>query len=153
MIGFDNDFFVPIMIFMIPIVAIIGGVSAGVVKMIGQQRLLELAQRERIAAIERGVDPAKLPPFPAQGGHDDIASMYMSPQHAARHRASHLMTGGLVTLAAGIGLGIMLGLITETSDKNVWSVGLIPGLVGVALIVSSRMVRRSADEPAGAPRA
>jgi len=121
--------------------------------MIGQQRLLELAQRERIAAIERGVDPSKLPPFPSQGGYDDIASMYMSAQHAARIRANRLMTGGLVALAAGIGLCIMLQLIAETNDKGIWSVGLIPGLVGVALIASSFIVRHSADDAAAPPRA
>ena len=52
---------IPILIIAIPIMAIAGGIVVGVVRMIGQQRLLELAQRERIAAIERGIDPGKIP--------------------------------------------------------------------------------------------
>jgi hypothetical protein len=45
----------------IPIVAVIGGVVTWIVKLICRQRLDELARRERIAAIERGFDPAQLP--------------------------------------------------------------------------------------------
>ena len=58
------EFFVPFLVFAIPIIAIVGGITAGIVRTLGRQRLIELAQRERIAAIERGVDPSKLPPLP-----------------------------------------------------------------------------------------
>jgi len=46
----------------IPIVAIVGGISMGIVRLLTAARLEELARKERIAAIERGVDPSKLPP-------------------------------------------------------------------------------------------
>jgi hypothetical protein len=36
-------------------------------------------------------------------------------------------------------LAVFLGAVD--SDKNVWTVGLIPGSVGVALLVSSWLVR------------
>ncbi len=147
MSSFNIGEFVPIMIFAIPIVAIVGGITAGIVRTLGQQRLIELAQRERIAAIEKGIDPSKLPPLPvAMGGGDDLAAMYMSPHQAALRRAQGLMVGGLVTLAAGIGVGIMLYYIGDGEDKNIWAVGSIPTLVGIALLVSSYIVRRSAPD-------
>ena len=134
---FDPGSLVPIMIFAIPIVAIVGGISAAIVRTIGQQRLIELAQRERIAAIERGVDPAKLPPVPAMV--DEEVHAYTTPYERARRLSQGLMIGGLVTLATGIGLGIFLGLVAD--EEHVWAVGLIPALVGVALLISARIVR------------
>jgi len=140
--GFGPDTLVPLMALSIPIVAIIGGITAGIVRTLGQQRLIELAQRERIAAIEKGIDPSKLPPLPVTGGSDDLADMYLTPHHAALRRAQGLLIGGLVTLAVGIGLGVMLYYVAD--EANVWSVGLIPALIGVALLVSSIIVRQSA---------
>ena len=144
MYGFDSDFFVPFLIFSIPIVAIVGGITAGIVKTIGQQRLLELAQRERIAAIERGVDLSKLPLLPIGHVDEDTASLFLSPHDRARRLSQGLMIGGLVTLSTGIALCVFLGLI-ET-EKNVWSVGLIPGSVGVALLLSAWLVHPRGDD-------
>ena len=132
---FDNDFFVPIMIFAIPIVAIIGGITAGIVRTLSQHRLQELAARERIAAIERGVDPSKLPPAPAI-----VDEAYNVTGRDPKQRYQGLMIGGLVTLAVGIGLAIMLRLMA-TEDPNAWSVSLIPGMVGVALLLSAWIVK------------
>jgi hypothetical protein len=155
MFHFDGGDFVPIMIFAIPIVAIVGGITAGIVKTLGQQRLVELAQRERIAAIEKGIDPSKLPPLPMVGDLDDVNAMYMSPRQAALRRAQGLLVGGLVTFAVGIGLGLMLWILPDGEEK-VWAVGLIPGFIGLALLISSAIVRNSAPEddrsPMGPPR-
>lgn len=136
---FDGDFagsLVPLMIFAIPIVAIIGGITAGIVRILSQHRLQELAARERIAAIERGVDPSKLPPAP-QIVDDTVG--YTSPRDPQR-RYQGLIIGGLVTLSVGVALAIMLGML-NTDDRNAWSVGLIPGLVGVALLLSAWIVK------------
>ena len=51
----------PIFTMIIPVVAIVGGISVAIVRLITQGRLEELARRERIAAIERGVPADKLP--------------------------------------------------------------------------------------------
>jgi hypothetical protein len=118
----------------IPIVAIIGGITLAIVRTVGQQRLAELERRERIAAIERGVDPAKLPapvamPDPYENGGG----------WSSRTRRAHgLLIGGLVTLAAGAGLMILIYSI-EPQESH-WTVGFIPVLVGLALLVSSRIV-------------
>jgi hypothetical protein len=155
MFTFDNDVFVPIMIFAIPIVAIAGGITAGIIRTLGQQRLLELAQRERIAAIERGVDPSKLPPMPiATSGHDhDLASMYMSFHDYSKRRSQNLLIGGLITLFVGIALAVFLSQVaTGEDDKAVWLVGGIPASVGLALLIGSQIVKpRNGDSGSSSP--
>ena len=147
----DADFFVPFLLFSIPIVAIVGGITAGIVRTLGQQRLLEMAQRERMAAIERGIDPAKLPPMPIGGlGHDhDLASIYLNPHDYARRRSMNLMVGGVITLFVGIGVGAFLYLVDR--PDNSWSVGLVPLAVGLGLLLSSWLVKPKDAEPPRTP--
>lgn len=133
---FEPEFLVPFLVLSIPIVAIIGGIVAGIVRSAGQQRMLELAQRERIAAIERGIDPAKLPPMPQIA--QEVGLFGLSPFEAAKRRAQSLMIGGLVTTFGGIGLLVFLILVEPS--KNIWGVGLIPILVGTALLLSAWIV-------------
>lgn len=137
----DSDFFIPFLLFSIPIVAIAGGVVAGIVRTLGQQRLLEMAQRERIAAIEKGLDPAKLPPLPI--GHDELGALYGTYGDYARRRSHSLLTAGLVSVAAGLGL-VAFGLVMDPGDRW-WGVGIIPAAIGVALLVSSAVIRRSGN--------
>jgi hypothetical protein len=141
--------FVPFFIFAIPIVAIVGGITAGIVQMLSRQRMIELAQRERIAAIERGVDPSKLPPLPT-AGLEDIAGVPMTAQDHARRRVQGLLIGGLVTLAVGVSLAIFLRLVTQ--DQGVWAVGLIPASVGIALLLSAALIRPRNDNGSTPPR-
>ncbi len=131
------DVVAPILVFAIPIIAIVGGITAGIVRTISRHRIIELAQRERIAMIERGLDPTKLPPLPIQEITEDTP--LLSPADSARRRAQGLMIGGLVTLAVGLSLSVMLYFIAD--EANVWSVGLIPGAIGVALLISALLVR------------
>ncbi len=144
--GFDSGVLVPIFSMAIPIVAIVGGITAGVVRMILKARMMELAQRERIAAIERGVDPSKLPPVPNNLDPDSDTSLYTTPRQVALNKARGLMVGGLVTLGVGLGLGLMLGLLAHNESEPVWSVGLIPTMIGIALILSSWFMHRAADQ-------
>jgi len=135
MFQFDDGFFVPFLVFSIPIVAIVGGITAGIVRTLGQQRLAELAARERLAAIERGIDPSKLPPPPSLGDSD----WYDRGPRDPNRRAQGLMIGGLVCLAVGIALAILIW--TTSDERSGWAVGLIPGLVGVALLLSAWIVK------------
>ena len=50
------------------------------------------------------------------------------------------MIGGLITLAVGISLGVMLYYVAS-DEPGVWSVGLIPGAIGLALLISAYLVR------------
>ena len=159
MLHIDGDTFVPIMIFAIPIVAIVGGITAGIVRSLGQQRMMELAQRERIAAIERGVDPAKLPPLPTfipSGGMGDGFSggVYTSYNDYARRRQHGLMIGGLVCLFVGIAIAVFLRTIGDSEANSAWAVGLIPASVGLALMIGSMIVRpQSGGSPPSTPSA
>jgi len=131
--------FVPIVALSIPIVAIIGGIPAGIIRTLGRQRLIELAQRERIAAIERGVDPAKLAPLPVSALDDEPETWTMSQYDRDRRRSQGLMIGGIVTFAVGLGLMAFLSVMED--HGNAWAVGIIPATVGVALLLSSFLVR------------
>ena len=142
--------FLPFMIFSIPIVAIVGGITVAVVKAIGRQRLLELAQQERIAALQRGVDLTKLPPLPHVMDEDELGLVALSGPERDRRRAQGLLIAGIITLAAGIGVGAFLSFV-ETSE-NVWAVGIIPGAVGLALLLSAWIVSPKGSAMAGPPR-
>lgn len=123
----------------IPILAIVGAFSVAIVRIVTQARLEELARRERIAAIERGVDPAKLAPLPVSALDDEPETWTMSQFDRDRRRSQGLMIGGIVTLAVGIGLMAFLSVIED--HGNAWAVGIIPATIGVALLLSSFLVR------------
>ncbi|HYQ96125.1 MAG TPA: DUF6249 domain-containing protein [Candidatus Eisenbacteria bacterium] len=133
MFHLDSDTFVSILAMAIPIVAIIGGITVAVVRTIGQQRLAELAHRERIAALERGADPSKLPPPPVL----DYGPAYGAYNPLRRYHG--LLIGGIVCAVVGVSIAAFL-MIMET-EKNAWSVGLIPMGVGVALLLSALLVK------------
>lgn len=138
LIGDIGDSIVPLMIFSVPVVAIVGGITMGIVKTMSQSRVIENAQRERIAAIQAGIDPAKLPPIPnldMEGMHEAARN----PDAAMSRRTNGLMVGGIVTLFAGIGLALFLWI--EDTGGSSWSVGIIPAFVGLALLISAFLVR------------
>jgi len=133
MFHINSDSFVSIFAMAIPIVAIIGGITVAVVRTIGQQRLAELAHRERIAALERGVDPSKLPPPPVL----DYGPAYGTYNPLRRYHG--LLIGGIVCAVVGFSIAAFL-MIMET-EKNAWSVGLIPMGVGIALLLSALLIK------------
>jgi len=149
---FPVGLLVLMMILVIPIVAIIGGITAGILKTRGQQRIIELAQRERIAAIEKGLDPAQLPPLPAIGGDSTamqrLAALVPTPRQAERHRAQGFLISGLILLAIGLGLSMMLLILPDAAEHRAWVAGLIPSFIGLALLVSSVVVSRGASADA-----
>ncbi len=125
--------------FAIPIIAIIGGITVAIVRITGQQRLAELERKERIAMIERGVDPAKLPPMSSPDAHENGHGW------GSRGRRAHgLMVGGLIFLAVGISMMVLLTSIEP--DKRIWAIGLMPFLIGVAMLVSSRVIWPKSEE-------
>jgi len=149
MLGFNSDDFIPFLVFSIPIIAIVGGITAGIVKTLGRQRLIELAQQERIAAIQRGVDVSKLPPLPSIGLDEDDLLGLAGPERD-RRRAQGLLIAGIITLSISGGLIAFFTLIEP--GNNTWAVGIIPGAAGFALLISSWIVHPKGSLPgAGAP--
>lgn len=137
-IGDLSETIMPIMIFSIPIVAIVGGITMGIVKTMTQSRIIENAQRERIAAIQAGIDPAKLPPLPH--GFMDDAEAARNPEESQRRRTNGLLVGGIVTLFTGFGLSAFFTFMD--AGDNTWAIGIIPASVGVALLLASFLVGR-----------
>jgi hypothetical protein len=129
----SHDFFSFALLFIIPIIAVVGGITMGIIRTVGNQRMAELARRERIAAIERGVDPDKLPPLVGVEGYEE-----QGYGNGRLRRAHGLMIGGFITVAAGIGLSILFYAM-EPHEKH-FVIGLFPMLVGAALLLSSRVI-------------
>ena len=148
MFDFNAGDLIPLMALSIPIVAIVGGITAGIVRMLQRQRAFEMIQRERIAAIERGLDPDKIASLQRPLLYDDHG-VYTDPVMASEHRRQGLMIGGLVTLFVGIALSVFLYGVADHEEHSVWLVGMIPAAVGVALLLSSFLIRpiRSSQRP------
>ncbi len=106
----------------IPIIAIIMSLSIPIVFAIVDYRrrrdIVEANHKERLAAIERGMELPALP-----------ESFYQSVKPA--RRSSYLLPG-LVWLFVGIGIFIALGAI---AGDDVRMLGLIPAGVGLALLI------------------
>ena len=130
----------PLMSLIIPIIAVAGGITMAIVRIFTQARLEELARKERIAAIERGVDPEKLQPIPASD-HYGLGSSRI-------RRAHGLLIGGLILLAIGLGVSVVFAFVDP--EKSNWIAGVVPIFVGVALLISSRVVWPKDGERPGA---
>lgn len=106
----------------IPIVAIVMSLSIPIVFAVVDYKrrrdIVEANHKERLAAIERGMELPALP-----------ESFYQSVKPA--RRSSYLLPG-LVWLFVGIGIFIALGAI---AGDDVRMLGLIPAGVGLALLV------------------
>ncbi len=121
----------------IPIVAIIMSLSIPIVYAIVDYRrrrdIIEAHHKERLAAIERGMD---LPPLPE--------SFYQSMKPA--RRASYLLPG-LVWLFIGVGVYLALDAV---AGGSVARFGLIPVGVGLALLIYHFVEGRKLP-PVGSP--
>ena len=78
--------------------------------------------------------------------HETIARLAekgqpIPPQLLETRRPHSGLRGGLVLIALGIGLSLFFW--TEGHGSG-WSIGLIPGLIGIALLVSWAIERRGA---------
>jgi hypothetical protein len=106
----------------IPIVAIIMSLSIPIVFAIVDYRrrrdIVESHHKERMAAIERGMD---LPPLPE--------AFFRS--FSTDRRPRHLLTGMIWTF---VGLGLFVAL-REVADENVAWFALMPIGVGLALLI------------------
>lgn len=107
---------------MIPIIAIVLGIGLAIVSVIANhlQRLQrsELRHRERLAAIEKGLE---LPPDPPEPGPDP-----------ARQRSRDLLRG-LVLLFVGVTVTAALLSSPDADGHYLW--GLVPAGVGIAYLL------------------
>jgi hypothetical protein len=115
----------------IPIISIIGGVSIAIVGIIMAGRKKELAHRERLIAMEKGL------PMPDEPKDES------RPAHK-RHR-----TGGLVCVFLGGALTIAM-YVSGGEVAGVWGLPLLG--VGVGLLVSSYIERKEDTAKTEPPR-
>lgn len=123
-------------VFLIPIVAIVMGIGIG---MLGlwtdhkrKSQLLEQLHRERMAAIEKGIE---LPPMTL----DANASLAATPQNNVANPARVLRMG---VLMLGIGLVLFFGLIV-VGAREASVFGLIPATLGVANLAYAAVLFRN----------
>ena len=142
-----NSFFemVPLLFIMVlPIVAVVGGITAGIVKSHHRAKMIELAQRERIVAIERGLDISKLPPLmPMPGLLGEDPGLHQERRQA--RRAARTAVWGVLVASVGLSLTFIL-LLTVPLDTGAWGSGLFFLMLGAALLISSRIMRPDPDD-------
>lgn len=106
----------------IPIVAIVMSLLIPIVFQITEYRrrrdLVEALHRERMASIERGIEPKPLP--------DELLNPFR------RNRSPRYLLTGMIWLFVGIGIFVFLGAV---AGEDVRWLGLIPGGVGLAYLL------------------
>ncbi|MGH8254008.1 MAG: DUF6249 domain-containing protein [Steroidobacteraceae bacterium] len=124
------------LVFVIPIVAIVMGIGIGMLTLVLDYRkkrdMFALHHKERLAAIEKGIE---LPPLPTEFFQD-------SRRQRLRH-PSDFLRRGLVLLF--IGIAVTGAMYQSAPDAYLW--GLVPAAIGVGLLLFYFMVGRNLPPP------
>ncbi len=112
----------------IPLLSIFGGVAIAIVAIIMGGRKKELMHKERVLAMERGIE------------------IPTAPVPEKRLTYLHNRSAGLVMTLLGLALTIALWAVAG-KNGGVW--GLIPLAIGVGLLVSSALERRDVEAGSG----
>lgn len=133
-----NEWGAGAVVFMIPIVAIVGGITAAIVATVMKARVRELEIRERIAMIEKGLVP---PPEVDPHGFEHAMNRYervtsdwpgrLSHGGSARHRRV-----GITLLGVGFGLMFLIGVAGDSPQAGI-GVGGFLVILGLAFFVNS----------------
>jgi len=106
---------------LIPIIAVLGGMTIAVIGVIMNGREEELKHKERILAMEKGI------PLPEM------------PKEERRPAFLTLRAWGLIV--AFVGLAIMISIsIAQGFERGIW--GLIPTSVGIGFLVAAMLEKR-----------
>jgi Domain of unknown function (DUF6249) len=108
---------------MIPIVAIVMGIGIGMLTLFLDYRkkreMFALHHKERLAAIEKGMDVPPLPP-----------EFFQDPRRRPRSQSDYLRRGLIMLL---IGIAITVALYSSSRRDYLW--GLLPIAFGVANLI------------------
>lgn len=104
--------------------------------------------KERIAAIEKGVEP---PPVPEETPNEHLGALLAASERRKWPRGSVMLLSGLIWLAVGVG-GLIAGYIVladpvlqahpDAPPPSTYLVALVPLLIGVAHLVVWRVLRK-----------
>ena len=115
----------------IPIVAIVAWAAITMYGMYQRSRRQELAHRERLAMIERGLVP---PPDKDPEQFERMMGWHRDGRHGSgRHR-----TAGVMMICIGVGVGFMLFMVAEEEGIAIGIGGMI-AMIGVAFLVNSML--------------
>lgn len=104
---------------------IAGGVLVLITAMVRRLKVIEMAHRERMAMIERGLVP------PADTALPDMLTQRRASDRASRRR--RLLSGGIVVIALGLGLMTLLAITAGEPDIAVGVGGAIV-ILGAAFV-------------------
>jgi hypothetical protein len=114
---------------LVPVVAIVGGLSMGAYSMYLRMKARQLMHEERLALIEKGLTP---PPLSAA----DLAD-FPKRRRSSRHT-------GVILIAVGIGLGVVVALNDEM--KNALGVGGLLVVIGLGFLLNAMLDRRETSK-------
>jgi hypothetical protein len=123
-------------VFLIPIVAIIGGISVAIAGIISNTRLREARIRERIAMIEKGLVP---PPEVDPAGFDRAMHRHERSSYGGPGRG--LRRAGILVIGVGLGLMFLISVSGGTVRQGI-GVGGFLVIVGLAFLVNSLLEPR-----------
>ena len=132
--------------FLIPIVAIVGGIIAGIVATITRARVREMEIRERIAMIERGIVPAPESDPEAFDRRMHSVGVAQREHVAPRHRSA-----GVILIAVGVGLFVFLTYAAGVPSQGLGIGGFIV-ILGLGFFVNSLLAQHPMSAPPVAPR-
>jgi hypothetical protein len=127
------QFFIPLMIFMIPVIAMLGGFVYLIVRTVLRNRVRELEIRERIAMIERGMVPApEVDPRGferAMARHDTVV---------LRRTPTRSRSAGVIFMGMGAALVFLIGFAGGEPGVAI-GVGGALVIIGLAFVINSQM--------------
>ena len=113
--------------FLIPIVGMFIPIAAFFFSYLQRRDLLRAWHEQRMAAIAKGIE---LPPLP----FDPNDESRCSGSGNAANPNKNLLTG-LILIGSGFGIGIFFRAIRPLIGIDIWTVGAIPALLGVAFVI------------------
>ncbi len=116
--------------FIIPIVAIAGGMLVAIISTISKARIRELEIRERIAMVERGLVP---PPETDPGGFE--RRMEAVDRLQQRPVGPRFRAGGIMVMSVGFGLMMMLWFVGV--ERESIGIGGFLVIIGLGMLVNS----------------
>lgn len=116
---------------LIPIVVIVSGCTVAIFGMYFSHRQRQSWHETARIALEKG---QPVPPMPK----DDGQKQHHDRDRGARELTQHDVRRGLVLIAVGAGLWLMLGGLPGAG--NLRYIGAIPGFIGVALLLHALLI-------------
>lgn len=128
---------------LIPILAIVMSLGLGMIAVVLDYRRkraqVELVHKERLAAIEKGMEP---PPLPDN---------YLGNGRRYKDTPAGMLRSGLVLVFVGAAVGAALYLTMPYNRQ--WAWGLIPLAVGVARLIGWKLSPKAEDGSGRPPQA